>query len=157
MTCVSLLAAQIVFCVPAQNGRYRLPNYFLNHVLFHHLFYNQMVFLENRARSFSFCLQLFRRFAAHLDTQAKKAPKLAESSAVRSEHPGFGVSIESAAFLSRFRFLEVVGAGSYSTVHRAIEKATGRPVAIKVIKKEILSSQVEAQIRNEAVRPYQFG
>jgi len=62
----------------------------------------------------------------------------------------FGRSRASASFLSRFRFVEVVGAGSYSTVHRAVEKATGRPVAIKVIKKEILSSSVEAQIRNEA-------
>jgi hypothetical protein len=98
-------------------------------------------------------LQLFRKFAAHLDNQAKKAPKLADNAASgRPEaHPGFGSSTESAAFLSRFRFIEVVGAGSYSTVHRAIERATSRPVAIKIIKKEILSTQVETQIRNEAV------
>ena len=95
--------------------------------------------------------QLFRKFAQHLDNQAKKAPHLGEAHAATSSDD-FGSSRESASFLSRFKFLEVVGAGSYSTVHRAIEKATGRPVAIKVIKKEILSSSVEAQIRNEAVR-----
>lgn len=63
----------------------------------------------------------------------------------------YGTAAGATAFLAKFRFLEVVGAGSYSTVHRAVEKATGRPVAIKVIKKEILSPDVEAQILNEAV------
>lgn len=103
------------------------------------------------ALSFS---QLFRRFAAHLDNQAKKAPQLAEAFASSSGASAteYGKAEGSMAFLSRFRFLEVVGAGSYSTVHRAIEKSTGRPVAIKVIKKEILSPDVEAQILNEAVR-----
>jgi hypothetical protein len=99
-------------------------------------------------------LQLFRRFAAHLDNQAKKAPQLSEAfaSASSAASTDYGKAEGSMAFLSRFRFLEVVGAGSYSTVHRAIEKSTGRPVAIKVIKKEILSPDVEAQILNEAVR-----
>lgn len=92
--------------------------------------------------------ELFRRFAAHLDTQARKAPHLGDPAA--SAHRDFGSTAASASFLARFKFLEVVGAGSYSTVHRAIEKSTRRPVAIKVIKKEILSTSVEAQIKNEA-------
>jgi hypothetical protein len=42
------------------------------------------------------------------------------------------------------------------SVGRAFEKRTGRPVAIKVIKKEILTPDVEAQIINEAVRACMF-
>ena len=59
--------------------------------------------------------------------------------------------MEAAAFIAKYDWVEVVGAGSYSSVHRAFEKRTGRPVAIKVIKKEILTPDVEAQIINEAV------
>jgi serine/threonine protein kinase len=66
--------------------------------------------------------------------------------------PRYGSSVEAAAFIAKYDWVEVVGAGSYSSVHRAFEKRTGRPVAIKVIKKEILSPDVEAQIINEAVR-----
>ena len=97
-------------------------------------------------------MQLFRRFAAHLDNQAKKAPHLGDALEGKGgDGEEYGTAEGSAAFLARFKFLEVVGAGSYSTVHRAQERATGRPVAIKVIKKEILSPDVETQILNEAV------
>ncbi len=101
--------------------------------------------------SWFYCVpwQLFRRFAAHLDSQAKKAPNLSEGTGGGEE---YGTAEGATDFLARFRFIEVVGAGSYSTVHRAIEKSTGRPVAVKVIKKEILSPDVESQILNEAVR-----
>ena len=64
----------------------------------------------------------------------------------------YGESAEAQSFIAKYEWHDVVGAGSYSSVHRAFEKRTGRPVAIKVIKKEILTPDVEAQIINEAVR-----
>ena len=92
--------------------------------------------------------QLFRRFAAHLDNQAKRAPHLGEGARSSVE---YGESAEAQSFIAKYEWHDVVGAGSYSSVHRAFEKRTGRPVAIKVIKKEILTPDVEAQIINEAV------
>jgi serine/threonine protein kinase len=47
--------------------------------------------------------------------------------------------------------LQTVGIGSYASVHRALERCTGRAVAIKVIKKEVMTADARKQILDEAV------
>lgn len=98
---------------------------------------------------------LFRRFAAHLDRQTQDAPQLGTPVSspgvpARRRTRGIGSSPESAAFVARFKWLEAVGAGSYSTVHRVQEKSTERILAIKCIKRELISPEVARQIDSEA-------
>lgn len=57
--------------------------------------------------------------------------------------------------MRKFRWIEAVGSGSYSTVHRVQDKATGRPLAIKCIRKELLNSDVRRQIEAEAELMYE--
>ena len=52
--------------------------------------------------------------------------------------------------MRKFHWQDAVGSGSYSTVHLVQDKVTGRPMAIKCIRKELLNADVRRQIEMEA-------
>ncbi|HEX3594240.1 MAG TPA: protein kinase, partial [Polyangiaceae bacterium] len=50
----------------------------------------------------------------------------------------------------RYRLMEVVGCGGHGFVHRAVEKSTGREVAVKILRDDVAASaELETRLERE--------